>query len=276
MALDQIRIENLTVFAHHGVFPEETALGQKFVVSCAMDVDTRRAGRTDDLDASVHYGLVAQDVCDYLQQHTCRLLEAAAEQLAQFLLLKYPLIRRIELTLKKPRAPVHLPLDTVSVTITRARHRAFIALGSNLGDSRALLDDAVRKLDALETTSVRRVSDWIVTAPYGVTDQPDFLNGCAEVETLLTAHELLHEMQRIEREAGRERKIHWGPRTLDLDLLFYDDEIIGTDELAVPHPEIEKRTFVLEPMVQIAPNFRHPVSRLTMRTLLDDLRAKEG
>lgn len=274
--MDQIRIENLMVFAHHGVFPEETALGQKFVVCCVMDVDARSAGLTDNLDASVHYGLVAQDICDFLQQHTYRLIEAAAEHLAQFLLLQYPLIRRIQLTLKKPWAPVHLPLDTVSVTLSRARHRAFIALGSNLGDSRALLDEAVRKLDAIETISVQRASDWIVTSPYGVLDQPDFLNGCVEIETLLTAHELLREMQRIEQEAGRERKIHWGPRTLDLDLLFYDDALIGTDDLAVPHPEIEKRTFVLEPMAQIAPNFRHPVSHLTMRTLLENLRAREG
>lgn len=269
--MDQIRIENLVVFAHHGVFPEETALGQKFVVSCTLDVDARDAGIRDDLNASVHYGLVAQDIGTFLQQHTYQLIEAAAEHLAQFLLLRYPLIRRIELTLKKPWAPVHLPLDTVSVTLRRAWHRAYIALGSNLGDSRALLDEAVRKLDALETATVKRVSDWIVTVPYGVTDQPDFLNGCLELQTLLTASELLHEMQRIEREAGRERKLHWGPRTLDLDLLFFDDEIIGTDELAVPHPEIEKRAFVLQPMAQIAPNFRHPVSHLTMKTLLERL-----
>lgn len=269
--MDTIHIKGLQVFARHGVLPEETVLGQKFVVSCDMRLDTRRAGLTDDLTTSVHYGLVAQEITDWMQQHIFQLLEAAAERLAEHLLLKWPLIYEITLTIEKPWAPVHLPLETVGVTITRARHRAYIALGSNIGDSRALLSEAVRKLNALETTWVRKVSDFIVTAPYGVTDQPDFLNGAIEVETLLTAHELLHEMQRIEQEAGRERKIHWGPRTLDLDLLFYDGDIIATDELAVPHPEIEKRGFVLIPMAQIAPNLRHPVSRKTMRMLLDAL-----
>lgn len=269
--MDLIRIKNLTVFARHGVFPEETALGQKFVVSCEMKLDTRPAGLTDDLEASVHYGLVAQEIADWMQSYTYKLLEAAAEHLARHLLRKWPLIREITLSIDKPWAPVHLPLDTVGVTITRARHRAFIALGSNLGDSLALLEEAVCKLDQLEDVRVLRRSDWIRTAPYGVTDQPDFLNGAVEVETLLTAHELLHAMQAIEQEAGRVRLIHWGPRTLDLDLLFYDADIIGSDELSVPHPEIEKRTFVLEPMTQIAPYFRHPVSRKTMKTLLEEL-----
>lgn len=271
--MDTITIRNLTVFANHGVFAEENVLGQKFVVSCDMKLDTRAAGLTDDLTASVHYGLVAQEICGWMQAHTCKLIEAAAEQLAAHLLMKWPLIREITLSVDKPWAPVRLPLDSVGVRITRSRHRAFIALGSNMGDSRALLEEAVRKLDGLETTSVVRRADFIVTAPYGVTDQPDFLNGAIEVETLLPAQELLREMQRIEQEAGRERLIHWGPRTLDLDLLFYDDEIIGTENLAVPHPEIEKRDFVLIPMAQIAPYFRHPVTKKTMRTLLEELNA---
>lgn len=270
-AMDMIHIKKLAVFARHGVLPEETILGQKFLVSCDMKLDTRPAGLRDDLNASVHYGLVAQDITDWMQQHIFQLLEAAAERLVEHLLIQWPLIREITLTIEKPWAPVHLPLETVGVTITRRRHRAFIALGSNLGDSRALLDEAVRKLDFMDTVWVRKVSDWIVTAPYGVIDQPDFLNGVIEVETLLSAHELLDALHAIEQEAGRERKIHWGPRTLDLDLLFYDDEIIGSDVLAVPHPEIEKRDFVLIPMVQIAPYFRHPVSRKTMKVLLDEL-----
>lgn len=269
--MDTVFIKNLNVFANHGVFPAETQLGQKFVVSCEMKLDTREAGLRDDLTLSVHYGYVAEEITSWMKANTFLLLEAAAEHLANHLLRKFELIREITLTIEKPWAPVHLPLDSVGVTITRGYHTAFIALGSNLGDSEALLNEAVEKIGAIPGTRCRKCSDWIVTKPYGGVEQPDFLNGTLQVDTLLTAHELLHELQRIELEAGRKREIHWGPRTLDLDLLFYDDAVIGSEMLAVPHPEIEKRDFVLIPMAQIAPYFRHPISHKTMQQLLGDL-----
>ena len=93
-------------------------------------------------------------------------------------------------------------------------------------------------------------------------EQEDFLNGCLELETLLTPQELLEELHRIEQEAGRERKIHWGPRTLDLDILFYDKELIETEDLIIPHVDLENRYFVLKPLAEIAPNFRHPMTQM--------------
>lgn len=136
---DEIIIENLEVFANHGVFPEETRLGQKFLVSMHLHVDTRRAGLTDELTASVHYGEVCEFVTAYLKEHTCKLIEAAAEQTARAVLLRWPLIRGLTFELKKPWAPVGLPLESVSVRIERRWHRAYIALGSNMGDKRAYL-----------------------------------------------------------------------------------------------------------------------------------------
>ena len=271
MNLDEIRIEDLEVFANHGVFPEENVLGQKFLVSAVLYTDTRRAGRTDDLTASIHYGEVCAFIDRYLREHTFKLLERAAESLAEELLLNTQNLRKVRIEIKKPWAPVGLPLKTVSVSIEREWHDVIIALGSNMGDREGYLNGAVEKLNAVRGCRVKKVSDFIETPPYGVTDQADFLNGCLEMETLMYPHELLDELHRIEKEAGRERIIRWGPRTLDLDIIFYDDMILQDDDLCIPHVEMHKREFVLKPLCGIAPYKRHPVTGKTVKEMLDEV-----
>ena len=121
------------------------------------------------------------------------------------------------------------------------------------------------------------VSDFLVTAPYGGVEQDDFLNGAMKIRTLLTPHELLERLHEIEQEAKRERVVRWGPRTLDLDILLYDDLILDEEELHIPHIEMYKRDFVLKPLCQIAPYARHPVYNRTAAELLADLeRLKTG
>ena len=269
--MDQIKIENLEIFANHGVYPEENRLGQKFLVSCILYVDTRKAGKTDDLEASVNYGTISHLIKEKMEEKNYRLIEAVAEQLAEEILLFDEKIRKVMVEVKKPWAPVGLPLKTVSVRITRSWHTAYIALGSNMGDSRQILDDAVSAIDALPASKVEKVSGFITTPPYGVTDQPDFLNGCLRMKTLYYPRELLRELNRIEKEAGRERIIHWGPRTLDLDIIFYDDLISQEDDLCIPHVEMHKRSFVLEPLEEIAPYKRHPGNGKTVRQMLEEL-----
>lgn len=272
MKLDKIKIEDLEVFANHGVFPEENVLGQKFLVSAVLYTDIRKAGLTDDLTESIHYGEASAFITKYLKSHTFKLLERIAEGLAEEMLVQIPGLQKVEIEIKKPWAPIGLPLKTVSVTIEREWHTAYIALGSNMGDSRRFLEDAVKSLNEVKHTKVEKVSTFITTPPYGVTDQPDFLNGCLRLSTLLYPEELLKELNRIEQEAGRERIIHWGPRTLDLDIIFYDDLILETDTLCIPHVEMHKREFVLEPLQEIAPYKRHPVYGKTVREMLEDLR----
>lgn len=269
MKLDEIRIEELEVFANHGVFPEENVLGQKFLVSAVLYTNTRKAGQTDDLTASIHYGEVCAFIDRYLREHTFKLLERAAECLAEELLLNTNHLRKVRLEIKKPWAPVGLPLKTVSVSVEREWHDAVIALGSNMGDRQGYLDGAVEKLDAVKGCRVRKVSGFLETPPYGVTDQADFLNGCLELETLLYPHELLDELHRIEKEAGRERILRWGPRTLDLDIIFYDDLILQDSDLCIPHVEMHKREFVLKPLSEIAPYRRHPVTGKTVQEMLE-------
>lgn len=268
---DEIHIQNLEVFANHGVFQEETNLGQKFLFSLTMYTDTRKAGKSDCLEESIHYGEVSQFITDYTRKHTRKLIEAAAEDLATALLLHYPLLKGVTLELKKPWAPVGLPLETVSVKISRFWHRAYIALGSNLGDKKAYLDQAIKALKQHKECRVQKVSSYLVTEPYGGVEQDDFLNACLSLDTLLSPEELLDLLHEIEQAAHRERLIHWGPRTLDLDILLYDNGVLETEDLIIPHVEMHKRDFVLKPLAEIAPNKRHPILGKTIGELAAQL-----
>lgn len=268
---DKIQIKNLEVFANHGVFPEETRLGQKFLISLVMYLDTRRAGKSDDLEKSVNYGEVSSFMTAYMKEHPCKLIEAAAEKLAEELLLRYPLLEGITLELKKPWAPVGLPLETVSVEITRFWHKAYLGLGSNMGDKKGYLDQAVKALDETRGCKVKKVSSYLVTEPYGGVEQDDFLNACLLLRTFLPPQELLERLHEIEQAAHRERVIRWGPRTLDLDILLYDDEILETEDLVIPHVEMHLREFVLKPLCEIAPNKRHPIYQKTVAQLATEV-----
>lgn len=269
--MDQIKIENLEVFCNHGVYPEETKLGQKFVVSCILHLNTRRAGRTDDLDASVNYGTLSHLIKKQMEEKTYLLIESVAEHLAETILLFDEKIREVEVEIKKPWAPIGLPLDTASVKIHRKWHEVYVAVGSNMGDKKQYIDDALEALGKTEGCRIKKVSTMIKTEPYGGVEQDEFLNGAAKLETLLTPEELLERLHELEQEAGRERIIHWGPRTLDLDILLYDDEIIEDEELCIPHVDMQNRVFVLEPMAEIAPYKRHPVYGKTMKEMLAEL-----
>ena len=268
---DEIRIEGLEVFAHHGVFPEETKLGQRFFVNVVLYTDTREAGKKDDMALSTDYGRVCMEIHAFLTSHTYKLLEGAAEYLAEHLLCRFPFIEELELEIRKPSAPVPLPFASVSVTVTRGWKRAVIACGSNMGDKENYIREASRKIEEDEKCRLISSSDLIVAKPYGGVEQDDFINGAFLIETLYEPEELLAFLNRLEAEAGRERIIHWGPRTLDLDIIFYEDDVIRTDKLTVPHADMHNRSFVLLPLVQIAPQWVHPVYRKTAAELLGRL-----
>ena len=145
----------------------------------------------------------------------------------------------------------------------------YIALGSNLGNREHNLKEALRRLEQ-KGIQVVAVSDSITTKPYGVTDQPDFLNAVAEVKTEKTPVELLYTLLQTEQEMGRKRLRRWGERNIDLDLLLYDDQIIDLPELKLPHPDMQNRDFVLRPLAQIAPEAVHPVLGKTIKQLWED------
>ena len=269
--MDTIYIKDLEVFANHGVYPEENKLGQKFVISADLSVDVRMAGLTDELEYSVNYGEVSHTIQDFLQKHTFKLIEAAAEGLAAELFCRYPLIRALRLEIQKPWAPVGLPLRTVSVEIRRSRHTVYIALGSNMGEREIYLQNA---LDALQNHScirLNKVSPIYETEPYSGVEQQSFLNCCAAVDTIIEPNELLDFLNAVEAVNNRTREIHWGPRTLDIDILLYDDLIMHTERLCIPHIDMHNRMFVLKPLSDIAPYAYHPVKRAVVQELLAEL-----
>lgn len=269
--MDQIIIDNLEIFAHHGVYREENEKGQNFYINTILETDTRDAGTLDDLGLATNYGEVCIFLNNFLKEHTYKLIETVAERAAEGLLLKFPLIRHVTLEVRKPEAPILLPFESVSVKITRGWHQAYLSCGSNMGDKRAHLEGAVSALKDDVKCRVLRVSDWIDTAPYGGVEQDDFLNGAIMLETLYTPQMLLEKLHEIENEHHRERKVHWGPRTLDLDILLYEDCVMYTEELIIPHEDMQNRHFVLKPLVQIAPYERHPLLGQTVRQMYDEL-----
>jgi 2-amino-4-hydroxy-6-hydroxymethyldihydropteridine diphosphokinase len=138
--------------------------------------------------------------------------------------------------------------------MTPSSRRAYLGIGTNLGDRLAFLQGAVDGLAATTGITVIGVSRVYETDPVGGPEQPDFLNAVVAIDTALGAHELLVECQRLEQEAHRVRGARWGPRTLDVDLILYGDEQIDTADLAVPHPRAGERAFVLVPLADLAPD----------------------
>jgi 2-amino-4-hydroxy-6-hydroxymethyldihydropteridine diphosphokinase len=144
---------------------------------------------------------------------------------------------------------------------------AFLALGANVGDREGNLRDALRQLESEELRVVQR-SSLYETAPQEVLDQPWFLNAVVEVETSLFPLQLLARIRQVERDMGRRRVTPKGPRNIDIDILFYGRSVIAAPELEVPHPRMAQRRFVLEPLAEIAPDFRHPVTGKTAKEML--------
>ena len=131
-----------------------------------------------------------------------------------------------------------------------------------------MIQEALRLVNSFPLTEITAVSEIYETEPYGYTDQAPFLNACFEVSTVCSPEELLDQLHQVENALGRKRDIHWGPRTIDLDIIFYDNEIIDTKDLHIPHIDMENRLFVLKPLSDIAGYMRHPVSGKTVDQML--------
>lgn len=255
---DQILISELRAMAVVGALPHEREAAQPLQIDLVIDVDLHDAGHSDELGDTVHYGLVAERVTDVVSESKDVLLERLATRIADEVLM-FNRVDAVEVLVTKLRPPIPVDAASTAVRIRRSTgeqdvttptsHRAFVALGSNLGDRRSYLRTAVRGLSGIVAQSQVYETD-----PIGGPDQDAYLNMVVEIETPLDPFALLRRCQRIEGEAMRQRVVHWGPRTLDVDIILFDDVTIDSPDLIVPHPRYTERRFVLAPLAEIAPD----------------------
>ena len=274
--MEQILVQGLQVFGYHGVYEQEKEEGQTFLVNCVMDTSFASAIHSDDVGETVDYGTVCLFIKKYFEEKVYDLLEKVADELATSIMYAFPGIEKIQIQITKPNAPIPMEFESVGVRVEKKWHKVALAIGSNMGDKEKYLTDALETLIANPDIRNVIVSDYIETEPYGYVDQDKFLNGAVTLETLLSAENLLIFLHEIEAKAERKREIHWGPRTLDLDILLYDDVCMHTKELTIPHIDMCNRMFVLEPLMQIAPGLVHPVRRRTIYDLYHILKEKEN
>lgn len=264
---DLIRLTGVRARGHHGVLEHEKRDGQDFLVDVVMAVDLARAGTSDDLAHTVHYGEVAADVVAVVEGEPRDLIETVAEQIAARVLAR-PLVEEVEVTVHKPQAPVGVPFGDVEVVLRRRRDvPVVLGLGANLagvdGEAPAhTLRQAVLRLRRLRGLRGVRVSRPYVSAPVGgeaVAGQPDYVNAVALARTSRSPESLLAALHRVEADLGRTREVRWGARTLDLDLVQYGDPVTDSDtvsddpDLTLPHPRAHERAFVLVPWADVDP-----------------------
>ncbi len=269
--MDKIFIKDLEVYGYHGVYIEEKNMGQRFFISAELYLDLNPPGMTDDLNKTVNYAELCHKIEQRFIEKKFDLIESCAEYLANIILNEYTLIDKVKINIKKPSAPIGKPLKYVGVEIERGWHTAFIGLGSNLGDKEGNLKLAIDMIKETEGIKVTKQSQVYITKPVGYTDQDNFANSVIQLKTLKKPKELLETMLKIEEALKRERIIRWGPRTIDLDILLYDD-IVSTDEnIVVPHPRMHERLFVLKPLSDIAPYYIHPLLNKTIIQLWEEV-----
>jgi 2-amino-4-hydroxy-6-hydroxymethyldihydropteridine diphosphokinase len=151
--------------------------------------------------------------------------------------------------------------------LSQKKHRAYLSLGSNVGDRFGYLQQAVTRLN--EKAQIRTISSMYQTAPVGRISQNDFFNLALELETHCSPHDLMDVLLDIETHLGRRRLERWGPRTIDIDIIFYEDRIIHADGLSIPHPHYAERNFVLIPLAEIAGDFVCPIRKIPISRILE-------
>ena len=269
--MDEIILKDFEVLACHGVNPEEKLQKQRFLFTVILQTDFSKAAETDDLEKTISYAAVKKLVKAFCEGNCFDLIETLCSRLAISILKEFEMASAVEVLVKKPDAPMSGKFEYAGVRTKRKRTKVYLALGSSEGDRNAYLDFAINALKSDGGFFKIKESSRIETKPYGGVAKGIFINSAVECETIYTARELLCKIGEIEKAGGRIRKEHWGDRTLDIDILFFGDEVIEDDDLCVPHPDMTNRDFVLAPLFELCPNKVHPLLKKRVRDLYADL-----
>lgn len=253
-SLTRISVRDLCLFAHHGVLPEETRLGQRFFINMDVLAEIDQAINHDDYAQAVCYSELCRIACGVSQHANFQLIETLADHIALAVLEHYSQIIEVHIEIRKPSAPLPYTVREVAVEVTKKRVEGIgLALGANIGAREATLKAALEILARTEEVQIDQVSALYDSAPWGVEDQPPFVNLCLVGRTSLNPWALLRLCKETECLLGRVPGRHWGERALDIDILFYGQKEVKTSVLTLPHPRIFERAFVLEPLYELAP-----------------------
>lgn len=270
-----IILKDYEVVACHGVNPEEKVNPQRFLFTVKVDTDFARAKATDNIDNTVSYSAVKKVVKRVAEGDSFDLIETLAYTVAKSVLLAFPLADSVDVLVKKPDAPMSGTFDYVAVETALKWTECYLALGSNEGDRNAYLDLAIKMLGEDDNIKDIKESERLYTEAYGGVATGEFVNSCVRLKTIYTPHELLSKIGEIEKAGDRVRTVHWGDRTLDVDIIFFGDQVIGDDDLAVPHPDMQNREFVLKPLFELCPNKVHPLFKKRVSELYFALTTKQ-
>lgn len=252
---DRVFVSNLCLYAHHGVHPEETRLGQKFFVDIECSLDLAPAGHTDDFELAVGYDALCELAAEISAAGPYKLVERLGQCIAEAVLARFYRVDEVMVRVRKPSAPIAALFDNVGVEIRRRRRRRIgLSLGSNMGDKVANVETALSLLRTENVVEFEAISGLYRTAPWGNQDQDWFVNACAIGWTTMLPADVLKAFKRIEFQVGRVPATRWGPRVIDIDILFVDAVETEGPELTLPHRDMFNRAFVLVPLAEIAPD----------------------
>ena len=258
----EISVEHITAMGCIGVNPEEKINPQPYVVDVKGYI--KDYALDDDLEKTVNYTLIRKAIENYISSSQRSLIESAAIDCVRLLLRNF-IFDKVGVRMYKPNVNKN---TNTSVYYESQWSDIAVSIGSNLGDSEAIIHKATEEIiNNQNDFKDIKVSSLIKTKPYGKTDQPDFLNGALVGKTVLDPYQLLHYFQSLEQEAARVRKEHWGPRTLDLDIVFFGDKVIRDRYLNIPHADWMNREFVLKPLMELIPDYCPINENLTISEL---------
>ncbi|MBQ7841142.1 MAG: 2-amino-4-hydroxy-6-hydroxymethyldihydropteridine diphosphokinase [Lachnospiraceae bacterium] len=269
--MDEIRIENLEVYAYHGRTRQEKEQGQVFYISAVLYTDLRPAGLTDQIERAIDYGEICDFIARFMRTRTYQLIETVIERLAEEILLNFSKIKEVKLEIRKQSALAAQPFEAISAMIHRSWHTVYLSFSSNFGDRESYINQGIVMLKESKACKVEQYSDVFVSG----TPDNTYYSGVLKLRTLYTPWELRDILTRIEERTGRIPNDYRAPRTLDLDILFYDDQVIQSAELCVPHIDMENRDYVLIPLAQIAGFLRHPATGKSVKQMAEELMKKK-